>query len=262
MPRLETARAAALFALLLMPALARAQTDDELRALRSATQVARDGTFLPETLTARVGAQRVAGLGLGGYDTTPGQGAIFSAFAEGALWRRVALRAGVEYLSPTGQVSPQVGLRVGILRQERFGVDVGLAVQYKNRGFSEAKGEVEMMALLGRRWNKLGAFANLVYGQGVDPAERDGEVRLALLYTVHERIQVGVDARARLDLGTATAARMASKLESDFDLLAGPVAMVAAGPLVVLAQAGVHSLIQQEQSHTGFAAMGGVGATY
>jgi hypothetical protein len=43
-------------------------------------------------------------------------------------------------------------------------------------------------------------FANLVYGQDPEGRERDGEVRLASLYDLGG-LQLGVDARVRLDLG-------------------------------------------------------------
>src|SRR5260370_23145737 len=137
----------------LLTGAARAQTNDEgpPREPRNAAKTARDGTFLPTTLAASVGDQHVTGLFLGGYETTKGQGAIFSAVAEAALFHRVALRAGVEYLSPTQQAAPLVGVRVGILTQDRFGFDLGGAFQYRNHGFTEASGELEMLILAHRR---------------------------------------------------------------------------------------------------------------
>lgn len=222
----------------------------------------RDGTFLPETLSARIGDQRVMGYALGGYDTTAGQGALFQSVVEGALYNRVALRVGVDY-APTSQLfSPSVGLRVGILRQERYGVDFGMAAFYKNEGFTEAKGEFEMLVMLARRWNRLALFANLAYGQGIDPGERDGELRVGLMYQLHERVQLGLDTRARFDLGEETPQRQMARLESDFDLIAGPVAAVTVGHFVFLAQAGGRVVVVAEQARGGFAAMGGVGTMF
>src|SRR5439155_26395136 len=148
------------------------------------------------------------------YDTTPGQGALFQTAVERANVNRVAIRAGVEYTPDAGKFSPSVGLRVGILRQERFGVDFALGAFYKNIGFTEEKGELEFFAMLARRWNRVALFANLVYGQGLDAAERDAEVRVAVLAEVHKRVNVGVDLRGRFDLGEETAARMASGREA------------------------------------------------
>jgi hypothetical protein len=230
---------------------------------RDGMQVARDGTFLPSTLTARIGDQRVAGLSLGGYESTPGRGAIFSSWVEGAIFNRVALRAGIEYVSQLGNVRPSAGIRVGILRQENHKIDLGAALVYKNVGFTEATGgEFEMMVLLGRRWGRLGLFGNLVYGQGIDPGERDGEVRLSLLYAVHQRVNVGLDARARIDLGEETAARKKSSLEDDFDFVAGPLVTVAFGPIALLAQVGGTAVLRQERAAGGVLALGGLGAAF
>jgi hypothetical protein len=164
----------------------------------------RDGSFLPLTVAARIGEQRVMGVALGGYDTTGGGagGARFESVVEGALAGRFALRVGVEYAPPDAQWSPSVGARVAILRQERFGVDLSMAALYKKAGFSEPDGEIEIIVMLARRWNRFGLFGNLAYGQGLQAAERDGEVRVALLYQLTRRFHLGLDARGRLDLGS------------------------------------------------------------
>ena len=239
-----------------------AVAEEENPPRRDALQVSRDGTFLPLTLTARIGDQRIIGMVTGGYDTAQGQGATFNSVVEGALENRVALRVGVDYLSGTNQWSPSVGLRVGVLRQEKYGIDLGIAAMYKNTGFSEANGEVELIVSVGRRWNRLALFGNAAFGQGITPTERDAEARVALLYAVHERVNVGFDARARFDLGDENAARATKKIEADFDLVAGPVATVAVGPLALMAQAGVHTLVIHEQPLVGLAALGGVGACF
>jgi hypothetical protein len=230
---------------------------------RDGAQAARDGTFLPTVLSARIGDQRVAGLSLGGYESTPGRGALMSTMVEGALFHRVALRVGMEYVSEVGGVRPTVGVRVGILRQERHHVDVGVALVYKNLGFSEAKGgEFEIVAAISRRWGRVAAFGNLVYGQGIDPAERDGEARVAVLVGLGDRVNLGLDARARIDLGEETSARKSSKLESDFDFVAGPVLSVALGPVAFLAQVGGTAVVQQETPHGGVMAQGGLGGVF
>ena len=250
-------------ALLTVAALAPAAgAEEEGPVRRDAATVSRDGTFLPLTLTPRIGDQRVMGMFLGGYDTAQGQGATFSSVVEGALFNRVALRVGVDYLSGTGQWSPSAGVRVGILRQEKYGVDLGLAAMYKNTGFSEANGEFELIVSIGRRWNRFSLFGNAAYGQGLTATERDAEARVGFLYAVHERVNVGFDARARFDLGADDPARVTKKLETEFDLLAGPLASVAVGPVAFLAQAGAHVMSIHEEPIVGFAAIGGVGAAF
>ncbi|MDB4970107.1 MAG: hypothetical protein JWN44_5796 [Myxococcales bacterium] len=238
------------------------RSDERIGPQRDANTGVRDGTFLPQTFSARVGDQRVMGLAMGGYDTTAGQGALFQTIVEGAIVNRVAIRAGVEYTPAAGRFSPSVGVRVGLLRQERFGVDFGLGAFYKNSGFTEEKGEFEFVAMLARRWNRIALFANLIYGQGLAQTERDGELRIALMAQVHPMVHVGLDTRARFDLGEETPARMASGLEANFDLIAGPVAAVTVGHFVFQAQAGGRVVVVAEQPRGGFAAMGGAGAMF
>src|SRR4051812_4437027 len=84
-----------------------------------ATQVAREGQMMPQTFSATIGRKQVIGVFLGGYDSAPDQGPAFSAMVEGQLFNRVALRVGVDYQDGIHSVYPSVGLRVGILRQER-----------------------------------------------------------------------------------------------------------------------------------------------
>jgi hypothetical protein len=225
---------------------------------RDGEQGMRDGTFLPQTLSARIGDQRVMGMALGGYDTTSnGQGgALFQSVVEGALFNRVALRAGVDYTAPDRKFEPSVGLRVAILRQERHGIDLGVAALYKNRGFSEPDGEVEMIVTIAHRWNRLGLYGNLAYGQGLKPTERDGEVRVALLYQLARRFHLGFDARGRIDLGSGDA------VDIPFDLVVGPVAGATVGKFVFLAQAGGRVAIVNDNPVGGFTALGGIGALY
>jgi hypothetical protein len=228
-----------------------------------ATEVAREGQLLPQTFSATIGHKQVIGMFLGGYDSAPDQGPQFSALVEGQLFNRVALRVGVDYQDGIHNVYPSVGVRVGILRQERYKVDLGVIAQYKNLGFSEASGEFEVGVLVGRRWGKLGAQLNALYGQGLDEGERDAEVRASLLWYAHPRIQAGLDVRARFDLGEEDAARTKAKLEADFDFLGGAIGQVTvAKHLVLMAEVGPHIVVIQEQAQAGVAAIAGVGATY
>ncbi len=225
-------------------------------------QAAREGQFLPTTLPAAIGDRRVHGLFMGGWDGGPLQGGTFSALLEAGLFHRVALRVGVGYLNPVGLVEPSVGLRVGLLTQEKNRVDLSFGAAYNNVGFTEATGELELSLAVGHRWQRLALVGNVLYGQGLVPEERDGEVRLAALVLVQRRVNVGLDARARFDLGDDTPRRVRNKLESDIDVLAGPLAMVTFGHRVALAQVGFHSAAQNDHFSTGAAAFAGLGATY
>ncbi|MCU1279051.1 MAG: hypothetical protein JWM53_2597 [bacterium] len=228
-----------------------------------ATDVARQGQLLPQTFSATIGHKQVIGVFLGGYDSAPQQGPQFSALVEGQLFNRVALRVGVDYQDGIHNVYPSVGVRVGLLRQERYKVDLGLIGQYKNLGFSEASGEFELGVLVGHRWGKLGGQLNALYGQGLDAGERDAEVRASLLWYAHRRLQAGLDMRARIDLGTENPARAKAALQSDFDFLGGAIAqLTVVEHLVLMAEVGPHVVVIQEKAQAGAAVLAGVGATY
>ncbi|MGZ3443304.1 MAG: hypothetical protein ACXVDD_27475, partial [Polyangia bacterium] len=118
--------ASSLLAAAMIPSAA--QADDAASADRGlvveeeaprATEVAREGQLLPQTFSATIGHKQVIGMFLGGYDSAPDQGPQFSALVEGQLFNRVALRVGVDYQDGIHNVYPSVGVRVGILRQER-----------------------------------------------------------------------------------------------------------------------------------------------
>jgi hypothetical protein len=222
----------------------------------------REGAFLPLTLPAAIGERRVHGLFLGGYDGGPVGGGTFSAMIEAGLFRRVAVRVGVTYMNPLGRVEPSVGLRAGILTQARHKVDLSVGAFYNNVGFTEASGEFEFSVAAAHQWNHLALIGNVMYGQGLNAEERDAEVRVAALVLVHRLVNVGLDARARFDLGDETPNRVRDKLEADFDFLGGPLCSVALGHFALVAQAGAHTVLQNEHVSTGAAAFAGLGATY
>jgi hypothetical protein len=245
------------------------QTDSADRGLTveedapRAASIAREGQLLPQTISATIGHKQVIGLFLGGYDSAPQQGPAFSALVEGQLFHRVALRVGVDYQDGIHSIYPSVGVRVGLLEQARYKIDLGLVAQYKNLGFSEASGEFEFGVLVGHRWGGLGAQANALYGQGLDAGERDAELRASLLWYAHRRINVGLDARARIDLGADDAGRIKSRLESSFDFLGGAIGqLTVAEHLVLMAEVGPHVVVIQARPSTGVMALAGVGATY
>jgi hypothetical protein len=149
------------------------------------TATAREGQMLPLTFSPTMGHKQVLGVFLGGYDSALGAGPQFSALVEGQLFNHVAVRVGVDYQDAIHSVYPSVGVRVGILRQDKYKVDLAMIGQYKNLGFSEASGEFEFGVLVGHRRSKVGLFANAIYGQGITAEERDVEGRVAALYYAH-----------------------------------------------------------------------------
>jgi hypothetical protein len=227
-----------------------------------------DGLYLPGTISARIGDQRISALAYGGYDTNHSQGGVFSGVIEGAIVNRIALRVGYDFLQTQSGGSVSAGLRLGILRQELNGVDLGFFVQYKQKGFSESNGEIELAILVARRWNKFGLFGQVVYGQGFERQERDGEVRLAGLYSFKKRYNVGLEARSHFDLGDAVGPPLkGSPPEAAFDIIVAPLASISVGPVAFLAEAGFHTLLLDAGNDnfvtsTGFIALAGAGAAF
>jgi hypothetical protein len=234
-----------------------------------AAQVSRDGTFLPLSVSARIGDQYVSAQVIGGYDSTEGEGGLVHSVVEGAIFNRLAVRVGLDYRQEAGDPRISAGLRAGILRQEQHKVDLGLVALYKNKGFYESDGELELMLTLARRWGRTGLFANLVYGQGFEQRERDAEVHLALLFAAHQRVNVGLDTRGKFDLGEEAAAD-ADDLHRRFDFIGGPLVSVSVGPVAFLANAGVHVALFElasagaaaQSTAVGGIAMAGLGSCY
>jgi hypothetical protein len=233
---------------------------------RDAQTLIEEGQYLPNTFAARIGDQRVLAMAFGGYDTNDNQGGVFQGVIEGALFNRVALRVGYDYLA-AGSVS--VGVRLGLLRQELQGIDLGFFIQYKQLGFSEPNGEVEMALTASRRWGRWGRYGSLVYGQGIHREERDGEVRLAFLCSLKKRYNVGLEARGRFDLGEGGGKKLAgSPPEAGFDLIAGPVGAISLGPVALLVEAGAHMMVLdspnggEENVSAGLIALAGAGAAF
>jgi hypothetical protein len=252
------------------PPPAAPQTGEQARPRRRDAQaVTEEGNFLPGIFAARIGDQRVSALAFGGYDTNGTQGGVFSGVIEGAIINRIAIRVGYDYLQSQTGGNVSAGVRFGVLRQETSGIDLGVFVQYKQKGFSESNGEVEMALAMSRRWGRFGLFGDLVYGQGFERQERDGEVRIAGLYTLRDRYNVGFEARSHFDLGSSSMPPLrGSPPEAAFDLIAGPVASISLGPIALLAEAGVHVLVIDNptgadgDAQAGLIALAGAGAAF
>ncbi len=251
---------AAAIALLLCGPLgdARAQLrDDGARVpAETAARSAQAGMFLPYTMAARTDSQRAFVLALGGYDQAR-RSAQLESTADATLFGPLAARAGVLYGQSGHRMRPSAGLRVQALSQNAHYLDLSLGAFYRPEGFTEAEGEVEAVLAFGRSFGRLGTFANLVYGQDPEGNERDGEVRVAALYTLGARVQSGLDLRLRFDLGSAQGARRVPG-EADYDFVAGPVLSYALGPMALLAQLGL-SAVGQSHPRLGPVALAGLG---
>ena len=216
------------------------------------------GALLPSTLSPRVGSAKALALGFAGYDGARSS-PIGAATAEVHVWGPFAIRGGAEYSTIRKEARPTIGGRVQLLRQERHGIDGSFSVFYRPEGFTEPEGEIESFISLGRRFDRISVLGNLVYGQDPEGNERDGEVRVASLYGVG-RWACGIDARLRFAIGAQRSAT--AMAEPKFDLLAGPVATAALGPVALFAQAGPSVLRATNTTSSGVAALAGVGSIF
>jgi len=247
-------------AVLAAAARAQAQESTEIRQTARPTDiVAGEGAFLPQTLSARVGSTQAFAFGSGGLDSSR-TGPLIDSAVEVSVWGPLALRVQATYSNDTKKMRPSVGGRAQLLRQERHGIDGAITVFYKTEGFTEAEGEIETFASVGRRFEYLSVVGNLVYGQDPEGNERDGEVRAAVWHQ-GRRLALGLDTRARFALGTQHG--RAATSEPSFDFLAGPVATVVVGPVALFAESGP-SVFRPAGGPTraGAAALAGVGAAF
>lgn len=218
-----------------------------------------EGSFLPLTLPARVGATAAFAFVSGGYDTAR-QGAAAEATAEARIWGPLALRAGATYSGAAGQMRPSIGARVQVLRQEAHGVDASVSVLYKAEGFTGPEGEIETCASLARRFERVSLHGNLAYGQDPEGNERDGEVRLALVHP-RGRWVLGLDSRARFAIGAQHDKDAVT--EPTFDALGGPIGILVMGRFVLFAQAGPSVVkLPGQGTKAGMGSFGGLGATF
>jgi hypothetical protein len=209
----------------------------EYRGASRTADSAQAGMFLPFTEAPRTDSARAFATTLGGYD-----GARDSALLEGrgevTVYGPIALRIGVMYTQHPEQLRPTAGARVQALQQADHGIDMSIGVFYKPEGFTEGEGEIEGVFAFGRRFGRIGLIGDLVYGQDPEARERDGEVRLAGLYTASARFELGLDSRVRFDLGTEED-KLAEEGGAEYDLIAGPLLSYTLGEVALGAQAGL-----------------------
>lgn len=218
-----------------------------------------DGSFIPETLSARVDGTQIFAYSLGGYDWSR-RGPLIDSVVEAHIWGPFALRFQATYSNDTDRMRPSVAGRVQVLRQERHGMDGSVTVFYKTEGFTETEGEIETFLSFGRKFQNVTLIGDLVYGQDPEGNERDGEVRGALLHQAGW-LMYGLDSRVRFAIGTQHG--HATTTEPVFDFLAGPTATAANGLGAVFAQAGPSAFhLNNGPTHVGMAVLVGLGAAY
>jgi hypothetical protein len=203
----------------------------------SGARSAESGVFLPYGLPAQSDAQRAYVWLMGGYDAARG-GVVFDSTVQATLVGPLSVRGGAGYAGPDGQVRPSVSLAVQALRQSAHGVDLSVYGGFQSQGFNTVPA-VQAVVALGRRFGRLGLITNVGYGYGLEEGEHYGEFRLAGQVRVLPSLQIGLDARGRIDLE-----RDADEPENepDFEVVAGPLATWSIGRFSLSAGGGVATI--------------------
>jgi hypothetical protein len=255
--------ALALCAAALSPVAAGAEPQDAAPpgegAAADAGRSARTGAFLPFTMSARSDTQRALVSMQGGYDTARA-GPVFQSVVEAQVAGPLSLRAGGSYLGPSGQLRPDVGAKLDLLRQGRHGVDLAFAAGYEAQGFNLTPAIAARVALA-RTSGATTLLGNLGYGVGTEQGEHHGDARLAALRRVGRNLHLGLDSRFRVDLERDQDEPAG---EPDWELVAGPAASYALGRFVISASGGV-SVLQlrlQDDRHLGVLGTMGLGAVF
>jgi hypothetical protein len=235
------------------------QAEPQQHPAEPAMAASGNGSFLPETLSAKVGGTRVFAYGSGGYDSSR-RGLLIDSAVEAQVWGPFALRFHATYSNDTDRMRPSIAGRAQFLRQARHGVDGSVTVFFKTEGFTEAEGEIETFLSLGRRFENLTVIADLVYGQDPEGNERDGEVHAAVFHQAGW-LMYGLDSRVRFAIGTQHG--RAATTEPVVDFLGGPVATAATGVGAIFAQVGPSAFqLSTGPTQVGVAVLAGLGAAY
>lgn len=248
-------------ALVLAPAASRAEDDREAPepAGESAQTAADAGTFSTWSMAARSDTQKAFVQFTGGYDAAK-DGALFETVMEARIMGPLSFRAGGSYIGPDGEFRPLFHARVDALRQEKHGVDLAVASGYEPHGFNTVQALATTVAV-GRSVDRLRLLANVGYGLGLEEGEHFGDMRLAALYRVGDRVRAGLDSRFRMDLERDSDE---PEGEPDWEAVVGPLATVTVGRYALSGGFGVSAIRLRLEAETNVGPIGylGLGAVF
>jgi hypothetical protein len=195
----------------------------------------------------------------GGFDGARGA-ALFEEMAEGRLIGRLSLRAGFSWFDDTPGGGPQIALKLDLLRQEGQGLDLALAAGFETQGFNLVPAATFAVAAA-RRTGDVTMLAVLAYSQGLSRGERSVQLHLSAVRPAGRRLHVGLDARLRRDLERDLTEPAG---ETEWDVAAGPTAVLSLGPLALFATAGISAakLRATAGTHVGALLLIGVGTAF
>ena len=233
-----------------------------------ANQAASDGFLSPFTTPAVISTLRGSAQSYAGYDGAAAAPRA-RAVAEGRLTNYLSLRMEFEHGPATGTDDRlSIGARLGILTQQKFGVDFGAGLFYQPKDFRE-EGNIVGGLMVARHFGRLGLFANGLFGSDSEGDDQSLELRLSSLYAANSWLTVGVDARSRMNL-SQDQKRLRTR-SVDWDMQAAPTAIVCLGQFSLMALVGP-SLIRETppggevaggiRTRGGLLAMAGAGGAF
>jgi hypothetical protein len=197
-------------------------------------------SLLPFATSPRVGDRLVTGHFWGGYDGGARR-AVGEAVVDGRISRFLALRVGASSSDLWGRSTAILGARLGILRQGAAPFDLGLGVVYQPqsvRGDGLVTGTVSLANTVGR----LSSQASVGYGQDPEGDDGVGFTSLGGVFSVTERVHVGIQSRARVQLWSNDQ-KFTTLEQTTMDFSAGPLAAYSVGGFDLMAYGGVAGLM-------------------
>lgn len=233
----------------------------------SAKQAASEGVLSPFTSPAVISTSRASAQSYVGYDGAVSR-ARARASAEGTLTSFLAVRVEFEH-GPTTGADDRValGARLGILTQRKYNLDLGAGLFYQPKDF-RGEGNIVAGLMVARHFDRLGLFANALFGSDPEGDDQLLELRLGSLYAATDWLSVGLDARSRQSFSEDEKRVRARSV--DWELQAAPTAIFCLGQFSLMALAGpsivretlAGDALADKRVHGGLLAMAGAGGVF
>jgi hypothetical protein len=250
------------------PAGATDTEDDGHDAQVLPADTARTYELLPFAATPRTTAQLVTGHLWGGYDGSTHE-AIGEAVVDGRVTQFLALRVGATSSDLWGRSTAVLGASVGVLREGRAPLDLGVGVVYQPQSI-RGDGIVTGTVALGKTIGRLSSQASLGYGQDPEGDDGLGVASLGAVFSFSDRIHGGFQGRTRAQLWSGDP-KFVNLERPVLDFSAGPVLACSLGAFDVMAYGGVAGLmlkspadatVHQTKLQMGPMTMLGIGAAF
>ena len=174
-----------------------------------------DTTLTDAPATPRAGTVRLTGGGAGG--TSSGDASV-AAQVQWTPLPRLSGDAGLVWQS--GSVGPSARLRYQFLEQSAEGLDVAAGCRYKSVGLKPQNGELELLVAVGRRWNRVSAVLDAVYGHESGGPGQDLEAKAFVGYDITRPVRLGLEGRVQAEFVDENGIHRPTL--NDVDLRTGP----------------------------------------